>query len=208
MISICWGLFTSLSTQAAQSFGYASCSDETSYFSGSTFEANLKLLLTFLSSNATKNNGFYNFTAGHDSPDVAYGLSLCRGDCSSDICQTCVSEATKAILTQCPKAKEAVIWYDECMVRYVHQSFIATNNETLGFQFGNPSSVKEDAGFKQVLDSTLSDLINRASNVTVSHNKHAIRGLQLKLLIILVYKLSMGLLSVHQICLGMTAVIA
>lgn len=176
MISICWGLFTSLSTQAAQSFGYASCSDETSYFSGSTFEANLKLLLTFLSSNATKNNGFYNFTAGHDSPDVAYGLSLCRGDCSSDICQTCVSEATKAILTQCPKAKEAVIWYDECMVRYVHQSFIATNNETLGFQFGNPSSVKEDAGFKQVLDSTLSDLINRASNVTVSHNKHAIRG--------------------------------
>ncbi|XP_074364765.1 cysteine-rich receptor-like protein kinase 25 isoform X2 [Apium graveolens] len=176
MMSIWWCLFTSLSAQAANSFGYASCSDDSSYSPGSRFEANLKLLLTFLSSNATKNNGFYNSTAGHDSPDVAYGLSLCRGDCSSDICQTCVSEATKAILTQCPKAKEAVIWYDECMVRYAHRSFIGTNNETLGFQFGNPSSVKVDAGFKQVLDRTLSDLITRASNVTVSNNKRAIWG--------------------------------
>lgn len=82
--------------------------------------------------------------------------------------------------------------YDECMVRYAHWSFIATNNETLGFQIGNPSSVKEDAGFKQVLDSTLSGLITRTSNVTVSRTKHTIRGLQLKLLIILLYKLSMG----------------
>ncbi|KAK1368439.1 cysteine-rich receptor-like protein kinase 10 [Heracleum sosnowskyi] len=176
MMSICWCLFTSLSTQAAQSFGYASCPDGTSYSPGSTYEANLKLLLTYLTSNATKNNGFYNSTVGHDSPDVAYGLYLCRGDCSSDICQTCVSEATKAIVTQCPKAKEAVMWYDGCMVRYAHRSIIATNNETLGWQYGNPSSVKEEARFKQVLDITLSDLITRASNVTMSQNKHAIRG--------------------------------
>lgn len=173
---ICWCLFTSLSTQAQRDSGYASCSDEPTYSPGSTFQANLNLLLTFLSSNATKNNGFYNSTVGYDSPDVAYGLSLCRGDCSSDICQTCISEVTKNILIRCPKAKEAAMWHDECMVRYSYRSFIATNNETLVFSFGNPGSVKEEASFKQVLDSTLNDLITRASNVTVSHNKYALRG--------------------------------
>ncbi|KAK1368438.1 hypothetical protein POM88_034530 [Heracleum sosnowskyi] len=115
MLSICWCLFSSLSTEAALSFGYPSCSGENSNTPGSTFQANLEKLLTFLSSNARKNHGFFNSTVGHSSPDVAYGVFLCRGDCSSDVCQACVSEATKEILTQCPREKAAAIWYDDCM---------------------------------------------------------------------------------------------
>lgn len=176
MVSICWCLYSSLSIKAALSFGYPSCSGENSYTPGSKFQANLKKLLTFLSSNARQNHGFLNSTVGHESPDIAYGLFLCRGDCSSDVCQACVSEATKVILTQCPKEKAAAIWYDDCMVRYASRPFFNTNNQTLGLYYGNPSSVRESTDFKRVLDSSLSDLITRASNLTVDQDKHAIRG--------------------------------
>lgn len=176
MLSICWCLFSSISAQDALSLGYPSCSGDGSYTSGSTFHSNLKKLLTFLSSNATKSYGFVNSTVGPDSPDVAYGVFLCRGDCSSNVCQACVSKATKDILTQCPIEKAAAIWYDDCMVRYASRSFFNTNNQTLGLYYGNPSSFKENSGFKQVLDSSLNDLITRASNETVNQNKQAIRG--------------------------------
>ncbi|XP_017254222.2 cysteine-rich receptor-like protein kinase 10 [Daucus carota subsp. sativus] len=175
MLSIYWCLFCSVNTQAALDFGYPLCSGENIYTPGSTFEANLKNLLTILSSNASKNHGFFNSSVGRGFPDEAYGVFLCRGDVTSQACQACVSEATKEIITQCPKEKAAVIWYDDCMVRYAGRSFLNINNQTLGFYYTNPSSVIEGTGFKQALDSSFSDLISQASNVT-DENKHAIKG--------------------------------
>lgn len=176
MVFICWCLCSSISAQTL-GFGYPACSGGTSYTSGSKFEANLKKLLTFFSSsNASKSYGFYNSTVGDDSPDVVYGVFLCRGDFRSNVCQACVSKATEDIITQCPMVKAAAIWLNECMLRYASQSFFNTNNQTLAVYFANPNSFNEDSGSKQVLDNSLNDLINRATNVTVDQNKHAIRG--------------------------------
>ena len=157
MVSIFWCLSTLLSTPAAHNTAHALCSGKAKYSPGSSFEANLKLLLNFLSSNATKNKGFYNASVGQGSTEVAYGLSHCRSDLGSYTCQTCVSEATQHILTQCPRAKQAAVWheYNKCFVRYSDRSIVAINNETLGRHFRSLSSVKEDARFKQVLDSCL-----------------------------------------------------
>ncbi|RVW21209.1 putative cysteine-rich receptor-like protein kinase 9 [Vitis vinifera] len=59
-----------------------------------TYQTNLNLLLSFLSSNATIDSGFYNATVGREPSDVVYGLFLCRGDLSPQLCQECVGAAT------------------------------------------------------------------------------------------------------------------
>ncbi|KAL5772686.1 hypothetical protein ACOSP7_012290 [Xanthoceras sorbifolium] len=82
-----------------------------------TYISNLDSLLNSLSSKASVNS-FYN-----DSSYGIYSLFLCRGDVSAATCQTCVSNATQLIRQRCPTRKRAIIWYDECMLRYSKVSF-------------------------------------------------------------------------------------
>lgn len=79
--------------------------------------SNLNSLLDSLSSKATSDS-FYN-----DSSNGIYSLYLCRGDVSTSTCQICVSNATQELRRRCPSDKRAIIWYDECMLRYSNLSF-------------------------------------------------------------------------------------
>ncbi|KAM4101973.1 hypothetical protein ACB094_05G187200 [Castanea mollissima] len=80
---------------------------------------NLRVLLDSLSSKASQNYSFYN----DSSNTVVYGLYLCRGDVSNETCQSCVSYATQDITSKCPSNKIAIIWYEECMLRYSNLNF-------------------------------------------------------------------------------------
>ncbi|XP_059661470.1 cysteine-rich receptor-like protein kinase 10 isoform X2 [Cornus florida] len=98
------------------------CPDTTTYTPNSPYHANLKILLSDLSSNAsTSDNGFYNSTAGTN-PDIVYGLFLCRGDVAADTCHDCVTTASKEILQVCPSRSVAMVWYDLCFLRYSNRS--------------------------------------------------------------------------------------
>ncbi|CAI8604767.1 unnamed protein product [Vicia faba] len=95
----------------------------------SLYHTKLKTLFSSLSSNATNNNEFYKTTIPSKNPsNTAYGLFMCRGDVSSPLCQQCVANATQKLSTDtdCSSSKQAVIWYDECMVRYSNTSFFST----------------------------------------------------------------------------------
>ncbi|XP_021676449.2 cysteine-rich receptor-like protein kinase 25 isoform X2 [Hevea brasiliensis] len=81
------------------------------------FRSNLSALLNSLSSKATLNS-FYN-----DSSNGIYNLYLCRGDVSSSTCQFCVDTAVQEIQQHCPSNKSAIIWYDQCMLRYSDTNF-------------------------------------------------------------------------------------
>ncbi|KAH9754808.1 cysteine-rich receptor-like protein kinase 8 [Citrus sinensis] len=99
--------------------------------SNSTYQSNLKLLLSTLRSNATHgsrdkiSDGFYNATAGQDLDKVS-GLFLCRGDVRRETCQDCVNFATSDLPQRCPVQKGAVIWYRECLLHYSNYSFLST----------------------------------------------------------------------------------
>ncbi|VFQ58950.1 unnamed protein product [Cuscuta campestris] len=93
------------------------CNNTEFYASNSTFRSNLDSLLSDLTSNATRPDGFYNSTSG-DGNDTAYGLFMCRGDLSPEACAACVRKAGAYILLPCPNYKTAFTWYDECMLRY------------------------------------------------------------------------------------------
>ncbi|KAK8501911.1 hypothetical protein V6N11_063683 [Hibiscus sabdariffa] len=102
------------------------CSNTTtSTMNITNYRANRDRVLSSLSSNVTRGNGFYNTTESR-SPDVVYGLFLCRGDISStSVCQACVNFAATDISRRCPVETTVVIWYDECLLRYSNRNFFS-----------------------------------------------------------------------------------
>ncbi|KAH1036032.1 hypothetical protein GYH30_055814 [Glycine max] len=77
-----------------------------------TFLSNLKTLLSFLSSNSTIKTSFKTTVS------TIGGLFMCLGDLSLTLCQLCVQDAIQRISSVCPYSKEAIIWYNHCLLRY------------------------------------------------------------------------------------------
>ncbi|RZC68730.1 hypothetical protein C5167_031918 [Papaver somniferum] len=104
------------------------------YTTNSTFQTNLNLLLPSLSSASTSviNYGFYNNTVGRNR-DIVYGSLQCR--------------AAKDIITdeRCPISKEAIIWYDVCMLRYSNQYYFGTMQDSPGIYLSNLINATTDA---------------------------------------------------------------
>lgn len=85
------------------------------YENNSDFHKNIEKIPSILnSSDAT----FLNFSIGNK-PDTVNVIALCRGDISEATrCQSCLSKAYKELVERCTKEKVAIIWKDECMLRY------------------------------------------------------------------------------------------
>lgn len=51
---------------------------------------------------------------------------MCRGDISLSLtlCQQCIQDATKRISSECSSSKEAIIWYNKCLLRYSYHSLL------------------------------------------------------------------------------------
>ncbi|CAE6181188.1 unnamed protein product [Arabidopsis arenosa] len=118
------------------------CPNTTTYSSNSTYFTNLKTLLSSLSSpNASYSTGFQNATAGQ-APDRVTGLFLCRGDLSPEVCRNCVAFSVNETLTRCPNQREAVFYYEECMLRYSHKNILSTTITNEGeFILSNPNII-------------------------------------------------------------------
>ena len=108
---------------AQPNFLYHFCLNNGNYTSNSTYKANLNHLLSSLSSNTEIDYGFYNSSYAQN-PNKVYAIGLCRGDVKPDVCHSCLNNATKLLTQLCPNQKEAIVWYDYCMLRYsLHNIF-------------------------------------------------------------------------------------
>ena len=94
---------------------YSDCSQSINVTDDAYYKSNLADLLDSLYSKALQNYSFYNGTSANGGN---YGLFLCRGDVSNSTCQTCVSLARNYITDRCSTSKNAIIWFEECMLRY------------------------------------------------------------------------------------------
>ncbi|XP_034697319.1 cysteine-rich repeat secretory protein 38-like [Vitis riparia] len=107
------------------------------------YKTDLTSLLDSLSSKASTYT-FYN-----DTLNQIYGLYLCRGDVNATTCQSCVKTAGQEIQEQCQNNKTAIIWYDECMLRYSNEDFIGTMSTSPWFIMYNVKN-KTDSGERDV----------------------------------------------------------
>ncbi|KAA8519987.1 hypothetical protein F0562_014243 [Nyssa sinensis] len=152
-------------TFAQPHFLFHNCSNSVNYTIPSTFQTNLNTLLSSLSSNIDA-YGFYNSSMGRD-PDRASAVALCRGDVELDICRSCVTVSTSKLIQLCPNQREAIGYYDNCMLRY-------SNNETIfgkmawgpGFEKWNTNNVSDEqlSKFNEVRSRLFGGLINRAAS--------------------------------------------
>jgi hypothetical protein len=111
------------------------------YTVNSTYEANFNDLLFSLSSNDTEiDHGFYHSGYGQNS-DQVFAIGLCRGDVNPDVCRGCLNNAASLLTERCPQQKEAIGWYDECMLRYSNRSILGVMETNPSFYMGNTENV-------------------------------------------------------------------
>ncbi|KAK7325624.1 hypothetical protein VNO80_34087 [Phaseolus coccineus] len=132
------------------------------------YRSNVKTLLDWLSSNVTNNTRFYNTTvASRHTADTAYGSFLCTIVNNPEICQRCVKEAAKLISSLCTIAKEAIIWYELCYVRYSDRRFFSTVEESPKLSFMNDQDYVGDVGrFNNIVWDMLNDLRSEAASAS------------------------------------------
>ncbi|KAK7391005.1 hypothetical protein VNO78_19282 [Psophocarpus tetragonolobus] len=91
------------------------------YEVNSTYQTNLDILLSNLTSNTENNYGFYNFSYGQNG-DKVNAIGLCRGDVKQDDCRSCLNDSRGNLTHICPIQKEAISYQDRCMLRYSNGS--------------------------------------------------------------------------------------
>ncbi|KAK7272311.1 hypothetical protein RJT34_28823 [Clitoria ternatea] len=138
------------------------CSSSGNFTSYSPYETNLKTLINSLIYK-TPSTGFGVGSVGQYQNQTAYGLTLCRGDVSASDCKTCVSEAAKEILNRCPYNKGGIIWYDNCMFKYLDNNFFGKIDNTNNFSMLNVQNVSDPAMFNYMTKELLSLLAYKAS---------------------------------------------
>ncbi|KAK7280212.1 hypothetical protein RJT34_25274 [Clitoria ternatea] len=152
-------------SNAQPSFLFHFCIDSNgNYTANSTYQNNLNTLLSNLSSNTQIDYGFYNFSYGQDS-DKVNAIGLCRGDVKPVDCRSCLNDS-RVLLTQlCPNQKEAIGWYDHCMLRYSNRSIFNRMETSPGFTMHNrENNVTNVEQFNEVLRKLLDSLISSASS--------------------------------------------
>ncbi|KAJ9690095.1 hypothetical protein PVL29_012646 [Vitis rotundifolia] len=152
-------------TVLAQSdFLYYFCSESVgNYTDNSTYEANLNTLLSSLSSNNEIDYGFYNFSYGQNS-DKVNAIALCRGDVVTDACRSCVNDSRIRLTQLCPDQKEAIGWYDKCMLRYSNNSIFGTAQTSPAFYMWNMQNASNVEDFNQVLGNLMASLRSKAAS--------------------------------------------
>ncbi|XP_019089061.1 PREDICTED: cysteine-rich receptor-like protein kinase 19 [Camelina sativa] len=139
------------------------CSNTKTFTRNDTYFTNLKTLLSSLSSrNASYSTGFQTATAGQ-APDKVTGLFLCRGDVSAEVCRSCVAYSVSESLKQCPNEREAVFYYEECILRYSHKNILSTVTYDGYLLMENTNNISSNQNQTDQFVGLMSSTMNRAA---------------------------------------------
>nr|KYP54586.1 Cysteine-rich receptor-like protein kinase 25 [Cajanus cajan] len=98
---------------------------------------------------------------------------MCRGDVSPQLCQQCVQNATHRLSTECSLSKQAVIWYDECTLRYSNRSFFSTADTRPRVGVLDITNVSNQESFMRLLFDTINTTADEAARGNREGNKYA-----------------------------------
>ncbi|XP_034685315.1 cysteine-rich receptor-like protein kinase 19 [Vitis riparia] len=142
-------------------FLYTFCNNN-SHAGSTKFQSNLGALLSRSLNNESGISSFSMVSEGED-PDKVYGLFLCRPDVSKHICQSCIDAATLKIVQVC-QHKEAIIWYNECFLRYSNRSFFSNLEMKPAFYMWNTQNASAPDKFDQKLGEMFQNLTAEATS--------------------------------------------
>ncbi|KAJ4873310.1 putative cysteine-rich repeat secretory protein 5 [Raphanus sativus] len=164
IVLFCIFLFSlqTISQSAQMSSG---CDQVPDNFNKSSFsQSNLENVLSTLR-DLSSHGSYGNATAGTLSPNIVYGMFLCRGDISRASCSNCVHSATLSMAETCNSHKGTFVFYNECMVRYSNFSFFTlVEDEPVFGRFSEFSSSIYPKVSNQTISGKINELIPRASS--------------------------------------------
>ncbi|KAF3777363.1 Cysteine-rich repeat secretory protein 58 [Nymphaea thermarum] len=132
------------------------CDDTANYTANSIYQRNLDQLFSNLITNAPR-TGFYTATAGRGT-DQAYGLLLCRGDVPSEVCRSCAYNSVSQVDSDCSGRKSAVLWMEECFIRYSDFNFIGTASTDVNFSMPRSTTNSDPVLFSRQLSRLMANL--------------------------------------------------
>jgi len=146
-------------------FVYHECNNHFGNFTpAGVYGSNLNTLLSKVYSHEEIDNGYYNFSYGQN-PNKAYAIGFCRGDVKPDKCRRCLDKSAVLLRERCPLQKEAIAWFDACMLRY-------TNHSIFGVMVTQPNNIlcntnNVSTKVLEQFDQAVDDLLSKLSNMTV-----------------------------------------
>ena len=133
-------------------------SERGNYTDNSAYQTDLDSLLTSFSNNQVE-YGFYNSSVGE-----VNGIGLCRGDLSPETCRSCISNSSQELQRLCPNYKEAVVYYDQCMLRYSNRSIFGAVETSYYWALGNTQNFSDIDLSSQQLADLLLELRGKAAS--------------------------------------------
>ncbi|XP_010529585.1 PREDICTED: putative cysteine-rich receptor-like protein kinase 35 isoform X1 [Tarenaya hassleriana] len=95
----------------------------------SAYDKNRRLALSFLASNVTARNGFYNVSVGQGS-NRAYAVGMCNPGPEHGFCSNCIQVESAKLIQTCSNQTEGFEWQTDdsiaCLVRYSNRSFLGS----------------------------------------------------------------------------------
>ncbi|KAL9258678.1 Cysteine-rich receptor-like protein [Drosera capensis] len=120
------------------------------YTSNSTYRANLNSALSSITNGKENDYGFYNLSVGQGLNKVNT-ITLCRGDVTVSQCRTCLGEAVPKLKELCPTQREAIGWYDDCMLRFSDRNIFGKAELVPYFKETSGTNATEGAKFNSTL---------------------------------------------------------
>ncbi|KAM4101962.1 hypothetical protein ACB094_05G186100 [Castanea mollissima] len=104
-------------------------------------------------------------TIPRQNSDTAYAIGLYRGDVKPDDCRGCLKNSSSLLTQLCPNQKEAIVWYDQCMLRYSNSSILGIMETYPGYYIWDLENVSANyvAQFNDDLNILLNNLTNEAA---------------------------------------------
>jgi hypothetical protein len=137
------------------------CSSSENFTANDPYGSNLRKLMGSLYSQ-TPPMGFGLGSVGQD-PYKTYGLALCRGDVKATDCRNCFNEASNEIGKRCPHNKGAIIWYDNCLLKFLNKDFHGQIDSKNKFYMWNLRNVSDPTTINQRTKELFSLLTKKAS---------------------------------------------
>ncbi|XP_028767776.1 cysteine-rich receptor-like protein kinase 10 [Neltuma alba] len=162
-------LLFSPTNEAQVTYLHHNCSPSITFAANSAFQSDR---MTLFSSLAFANTDFYNATVVGGG-DAVHGLFMCRGDVNLSMCHQCVVNATQRLSSECRVSKEAIIWYDECLLRYSNRFFFSTVDTRPRLSLFDAGSVSNQASFMRTLYDIMNKTADEAAKPPVGKKKYA-----------------------------------
>ncbi|XP_030451933.1 cysteine-rich receptor-like protein kinase 44 isoform X1 [Syzygium oleosum] len=147
-------------------FPHEICATTGNFTANSTYQTTLTTLLSSISTtnSLSLTYGFFNASAAvSGASQTLYIIGSCRGDLTAESCRTCLNGSASDIRGLCTLQKGAVLYNENCTVRYSNASIFGTVTTDPDYQLLNVNNVTSPDTYNAALRTLLDSLRSEAA---------------------------------------------